>query len=344
MREVYLDYNAATPIHRDVRNFLSNLMKTEYGNPEALHRRAERIEELIDWSKKKVASVINAKPEQIFFFNSASEANNYFHSLYKNCKVSESSHDSMFTLTSKEIDSDIYSVELVNNETGDVTVNVDEEALEAYNKAKIVHYDASQALGKIDIDVHRFVRCDFLTLSSPKIYGPLGAAALYVKDPENFSLRQHQATPNWLSIAGFGRACELIPILLTDQKRLSELKMKIIERFEAEIPETQLNSEVPGSVANTLNLFLPDVEGEGLAMRCSARGIYFTTGSACASQSIKPSRTIMHKYHNAERAHCSIRLSMGLETTEEDLNYAIDIIVEEYNRLKEMSTSNYKES
>lgn len=343
MKEVYLDYNAATPIHKNVAYFLTNLMKTEYGNPEALHKRSERIEQIIEKSRSQVAKAINANPSQIFFFNSASEANDFFHQQYIKSTVWNTSHDSMYEHTSEIIDSRILSIELVNNETGDCTVNVFSEANERYEQAKLVHFDAAQALGKIDVDVHRLWKCDFLTVSSPKIYGPTGAAALYVKNPRNLKWPKHQATPNWLSIAGFGRACELIPFLLEDQKRLKNLKWKMIDFFEKEIPDSELNSSVPGSVNNTLNIYLPNVEGEGLVMRCSARGIYFTTGSACASQSIKPSRTIMYKFNNdAERAHCSIRLSMGLETTEEDIDYALQVILEEYNKLKEFSTSNYR--
>lgn len=343
MREVYLDYNAATPIHSLVQEYMTKLMKEEYGNPEALHQRAERIETIIEKAREQVANAINANPENILFFSSASEVNDFFHQQYITCAVSESSHDSMFIHDSVIQNTSVLSVELANNETGDVTVNVDDKIKDYYEEADLVHWDASQALGKIEVDVYKLWKCDFMTISSPKIYGPPGAAALYVKNLQNIKLPKHLPTPNWLSIAGFGKACELIPLFLQDQKRLNKLRLKIIDRLEQELPIYKLNTEIPGSVPNTLNLYLPNVEGEGLTMRCSARGVYFTTGSACASQSIHPSRTLMYKYHDAERAHCSIRLSMGSETTEEDIDYALDVIIEEYEKLKEMSTSNYQE-
>lgn len=344
MREVYLDYAAATPIDPHVKDFLKELLD-EYGNPNALHKRGERIEKLIEDSRKSVAQAVNCQPEQIYFFNSASEANEVFHCMYPHAKIHDTSHDSMFNFITTSDEPLAYSYEWVNNETGNVYLTPEEPDHDLLLKMHTIHIDASQALGKFSVDLQKVIQWNYVTISSPKIYGPPGAAALVVKDSamiHSYFRDQHLPTPNWLSIAGFGKACDLISESLSDIHRQHKLQQLFMDLLEKEIPDLEYNSAINGSVFNILNIYLPGVEGEALVMRCSARGVYFSTGSACAAKDIKPSRVLMSMFdNNAERAHGSIRLSYGLYTTEDDVKYACNIIAEEYRKLKKLSTINY---
>lgn len=343
MREVYLDYAAATPIDPHVKDFIKDLLD-EYGNPNALHKRGERIESIIEDAKKSVAQAVNCGPKEVYFFNSASEANEVFHMMYPHAKIHSTSHDSMFNFINTSSEPLSYSYEWVNNETGNVYPQIEESDYNLLSKMSTVHIDASQALGKFPIDLQRVVYWDYVTLSSPKIYGPPGAAALIIKDSamyDSYFRKRHLPTPNWLSIAGFGKACDLISESLSDISRQHDLQKLFMDHLEKGIPDLEYNSAINGSVFNILNVYLPGIEGEALVMRCSTRGVYFSTGSACAAKDIKPSHVLMSMFENAERAHGSIRLSYGLYTTEDDVKYACDIIIDEYNKLKKMSTINY---
>ncbi|GMH67896.1 hypothetical protein TrST_g13534 [Triparma strigata] len=243
----------------------------------------------------------------------------------------------------------LVSVMAVNNEIG--TVQPISEIGAICKKHKVfLHTDAAQMLGKLPVDVQA-LNVDLMSLSSHKIYGPKGLGALYVRrrprvrlDPlisgggQERGLRSG-TLPHPLCV-GFGEACEVAQNELErDQKhidRLSEiLKSEIIER----IPEVTVNGHAGGEGGNgytgCLNISFAYVEGESLLM--ALKNIAVSSGSACTSASLEPSYVLRALGVGDELAHSSLRFGIGRFTTEEEVRFVVDLLVQHVGRLREMS-------
>lgn len=238
------------------------------------------------------------------------------------------------------------SVMMVNNEIGTIQ-DIKKIARIVHEKGGLFHTDAVQAIGKIPVNV-RELDVDFLTISGHKMYGPKGIGALYVKKGVLFCpfiLGGHQekgrraGTENTLGIAGLGKAIEMRSLeMAVEEARLLKLKKILKKGIEKYIPDIHFNGHPSDCIAGTLNISFDGVEGESILLSLDIEGIAVSTGSACATGSLEPSHVLLATGVPVERAHGSIRISMGRENTEEEVEYVIGKLTGIIKRLRNMST------
>ncbi len=240
----------------------------------------------------------------------------------------------------------LISVMAANNEIGTIQPIAEIGKL-AKARGILFHTDAVQALGKVPVNVEDW-QVDLLSLTSHKIYGPKGIGALYVRrkaprvrlSPIMFGGGHERGlrsgTLNVPGIVGFGKASELaLANLQTEPARLAALRDKLYKGISEKIDHIHINGHREKRLCNNLNLSFAFVEGEALMMGIS--DIAVSSGSACTSASLEPSYVLKGIGLGEDLAHSSIRFGLGRFTTEEEINYTIEKVVEAVNRLREMS-------
>ena len=251
----------------------------------------------------------------------------------------------------KNLNSDtlLVSVMMANNETGTIQ-DIQEIAALARAAGAFIHCDAVQAAGKIPLNALE-LDVDYLTISAHKMYGPKGVGALYIKEKApiaSFIHGGHQengiraGTYNNAGILGFGLAAELARSSLTEYNKTTEaLRNKLCNGFLENIPNIIINGHQTQRLPNTLNVSFPGAEGEAILLSMDLKGIEVSTGSACASGSLEPSHVLLASGAGPELAHSSIRFSLGLGTSEADIDYVLETMPLIIKRLRSMSTIAY---
>lgn len=220
-------------------------------------------------------------------------------------------------------------------EIGKVIKDVREERKKADSQTPIFfHTDACQAAGALDLDVQK-LGVDLLAMNGSKIYGPKGVGCLYIRrgvrvkpliyggGQEN-NLRS--GTENVPGIIGFVKALEIAHAEKEKENaRLTELRDYFIERLLKEIPKVVLNGHPIKRLPNNINVSVLDIEGEAVILYLDEKGIYISTGSACASTSLDPSHVILAIGKPYEYAHGSLRFTLGRQTTKEEIDYVMEV-------------------
>lgn len=240
----------------------------------------------------------------------------------------------------------LVSVMFANNETGVIQPVAEIGAICRKHKV-LFHTDAVQAFCKVPIDVDA-MNIDLMSISAHKIYGPKGVGALYVrrrKPRVRISPQIHggghergnrSGTLNVPGIVGFGEAVRLAQEALPGEaKRILELREHLRERLDAEIPHAILNGSLEHRLPGTLNMSFAYVEGESLLM--GLKEIAISSGSACTSASLEPSYVLRAMGLDDELAHSSLRITIGRFTTREEVDYVVELIKSNVERLREMS-------
>ena len=245
----------------------------------------------------------------------------------------------------------LVSIMLANNEIGTIN-DIKSLAKKAHAAGALFHTDATQALGKIKIDV-KDLDVDYMTISSHKIGGPVGIGALYIKKGSSFKpliIGGHQersrraGTYQTVNIAGFGAAAKYANGHKTweiYEQKIRPLKDELAKRILKEIPYSNVNGIKQGgqSLPNVLNCSFEAAEGESIQLYLDLEGgIITSTGSACASGDGKPSHVIMATKNDAEIAHSSVRFSFGLDSKREDINHVMKHLPSIVERLQKIST------
>jgi len=228
-------------------------------------------------------------------------------------------------------DTAIVSVMWANNETG-VLFPVGEIAALCRRKGVLFHTDAVQTPGKLKIDV-RELEVDFLSLSAHKLHAPKGIGLLYVKRQVKYQpyivgggqeRGRRGGTENVANIVAFGRAAELAVASLEDENtRIRALRDKLEDGILQGIPGTTRNGAKEPRLANTTNIAFEGVEAEGILMLLDQAGICASSGSACTTGSLDPSHVLTAMGCSAARARSSIRFSLGIYNTEEEVDYVL---------------------
>ena len=372
MKTLYLDHSATGLLLPEVKQAMIDAMDF-YGNPSSLHTPGHLAHNLIEEARQTIATLINARPGEIIFTSGGSESNNMVTNTFAGQKVLVSAieHPSLLDSARTRCDADIISVNdrgevntplhfedlcsvmLANNELGTLEPVKDLARL-AHNNNSFFHTDATQALGKIPINV-RDLDIDYMTLSAHKIGGPVGIGALFVKNLDQkdhppikpFIIGGHQehglraGTYQTVNIAGFGAAAKYAldnntPELY--QENIKPLRDYLATEIFDKIPHSSLNTPLDNSLPNVLNASFAAAEGESIQLYLDAEDIIVSTGSACASGDGKPSHVLMATKNDAEVAHSSIRFSLGLDTTEDDINSIIPHLLRIVNSLQNIST------
>ena len=225
----------------------------------------------------------------------------------------------------------LVSVMHVNNEIGTIEP-IAEIGKVCRKKGVYFHTDAVQGFCKIPIDV-KAMDIDLLSASSHKVHGPKGAGLLYVRkgvrlEPiihgGNHEQGKRAGTENVPGIVGFAKACELsVKEMDSEAKRLKKLKERLVKGILEGIPKSYLNGHPEKRLAGNANFRFDGIEGEALVLRLDALGIEASTGSACSSRELKPSHVLTAIGLRPEQAHGSLRVTMGRESTEGDVDFLL---------------------
>lgn len=384
-RIVYLDNNATTQIADEVKEIMRD-NEDLYGNASSMHTYGRSSAAGISWAREEVAKLINSDSGEIYFTSGASESNNMVFNIFrdiidsgsdrnriiistvehpasietakylegKGYKVSYAPVDNIGRLDLGQLESllsnDVILVSIMtgNNESG-VIQPVKEASELAHKAGAFFHTDATQAIGKIAVDV-KDINADYLSLSGHKFYGPKGVGALYVRKGAPVSPFVHgghqengmrAGTYNNQAIIGLGKASEIArENLEAERKQLWALREKLRKGIEERIPNVVVNgsNDENLSLPGTLNVSFPSAEGESILLYLDLEGIEVSTGSACASGSLEPSYVLLAAGLPVELAHGSVRFSFGRYNTEEDVEYVLEKLPPVIARIRQMST------
>ncbi len=379
---IYLDNNATTPMDPRVLEAMLPYFNQEFGNAASRnHPFGWKAEGAVDQARDQIASLVNCSPKEIIFTSGATESDNLaikgvfemyaakgnhiisatteHKAVLDSCKHVEKlggqvtylspSEDGIISLEDieKAITPETILISLMygNNEIG-VLQNIREIGALARKNNILFHTDATQAVGKIAIDVNDD-NIDLMSFSAHKMYGPKGIGALYVRrknprvkvtaqiDGGGHERGMRSGTLNVPGIVGFGVACEICKNEMTSEaSRLSKMR----DRLEAElttIEETYVNGNRQHRLPHVTNISFKYVEGEGLMM--GVKDIAVSSGSACTSASLEPSYVLKSLGLDDDLAHSSLRFGLGRFTTEEEVDYAIGHVQTAVEKLRDMS-------
>ena len=379
---IYLDNNATTPMDPRVLEAMLPYFNQKFGNAASRnHAFGWVAEEAVDYAREQIAKLIGASEKEIIFTSGATEADNLaikgVFEMYKEkgnhiittvtehkavldtCKHIEklgarvtylpvqedglvSLQDLEAAMTSETI---LVSIMYGNNEIG-VIQPIKEIAAIAHKYGALFMTDATQAVGKIPVDVNAD-GIDLLAFTAHKIYGPKGVGALYVRrkgprvkvtaqmDGGGHERGMRSGTLNVPGIVGFGKACELCAQEMeSDAMRLSAMR----DRLQASLTvleESYVNGNVEHRLPHVANISFKYVEGEGLMM--AMKDLAVSSGSACTSASLEPSYVLKSLGLSDDLAHSSIRFGLGRFTTDEEVDYAIEVTKKSVTHLRELS-------
>jgi cysteine desulfurase len=240
----------------------------------------------------------------------------------------------------------LISIMYANNEIGSINP-IAEIGKIAKEHGIIFATDGVQAIGKIPVDVQKD-NIDLLAISAHKLYGPKGVGALYVRrrnprvqlsaiiDGGGHERGMRSGTLNVPGIVGLGKACEIAQKeMVEESKRLSGLRDRLKTKLEAKLDETFINGSLEYRLPHNLNMSFAYVEGESLLM--GINDIAVSSGSACTSATLEPSYVLKALGVGEDLAHTSIRFGLGRFTTEEEVDYVVDKMVQVVTKLRELS-------
>lgn len=377
---IYMDNNATTPIDPKVCEKMSWFLKEYFGNPSSLYPIGRKVKEIITESREIIAKSLGAKRTEIIFTGSGTEADNFsirgvldacpeknefITSAIEHPAVIETAIylekkgmkviyvpvdqygiiDLDFLKDSITPQTALISIMHANNELG--TIQPVETVVKiAKEKEVLVHTDAVQSFGKINVNVDK-LGVDLLSISAHKIYGPKGIGALYIRKGTNIlpliygghQERQIRAgTENTAGIVGFGEA---VRILLErrerDKKRIEKLADRLKKGIEEKIPKLKFNGHEKNRIKGTLNISFLGLEAEAILLALATKEIYVSTGSACSEGSEETSHVLSAIGLKPDVARSSIRMSLGRFNLEEDIDTVLCELPEMVEKLREIS-------
>ena len=377
MHSIYFDHNATTQLDSRVLDAMLPWLQQQTGNPTSRHGFGRSARDAIEHARTQVAQACGAYANQVIFTGSGTEANNF---AIKGMAVSQPASQiltsaiehpcvsrpalAMQTLgyTSQTIAVDsqgkvdlaqfknqlktptgLVSVMLANNETG-VVQHVAEIAQLARASGALMHTDAVQALGKIELNFTE-LNVHAMTVSSHKIHGPQGAAALILDKRVDIQpllegggqergLRS--GTENVAAIVGFGMACELAANNVATYQAHTQALRDQFEQGLAALKVSIFGNQV-ARLSNTSFFAVNDIEGETLVMALDRQGYAVASGSACSSDSTEPSHVLLAMGIHADVARGAVRVSFSAKNTAQQVADFLAILNNEINKLKQMT-------
>jgi len=382
-RPIYLDHNATTPIDARVLEAMMPYLTADFGNAASRnHAFGWKAEAAVEEAREQLAGLIGAQAKDVVWTSGATESNNLaikgLAEMYRQkgnhiitslvehkavidpCKwLAETGFEVTWlkpdrygrihpqqvaeAITDRTI---LISIMAANNEVG--TINPIAQIGEvAKARGVFFHCDATQAVGKIPIDVEA-MGIDLLSASGHKIYGPKGVGCLYVRrrSPRvRLACQMHgggherglrSGTLNVPGIVGMGAAAEICrKEMAQEAQRLTALRDRLHEGITGRLEEVFLNGHPTERLPNTVNLSFAYVEGEAIMLR--VRDIAVSSGSACTSASLEPSHVLRAMGVGDELVHSSLRFSLGRSSTAEEIDYAIEKVATAVRDLRELS-------
>ena len=378
-KTIYLDYASTTPVDPRVFKLIQPYFSQKFANPISLYSSGQVAHGVLEKSRKEIADLIGAKPEEIIFTSSATESNNlalkgialankgkhFILSPIEHACLIESARwleKQGYKITYLKVDKDglvspeevrraikketiLVSILQASNEIG--TIQPIKEIGEICRERGVYfHTDATQSFTKLPINVQR-LRVDLLSASSHKIYGPKGAAFLYLRqgikiEPllhgggQEFNLRS--STVNLPAIVGLVEAAKLAEKeRKKENERLLKLRDRLIKGVLENIPDSHLTGHPRKRLANHASFWFDSVEGEAVMLQLDLLGIALATGSACSSTSLKANQTLLALGLKAEETHGSLRITLGRWTKESEINYLLKVLPKVIYQLRKIA-------
>ena len=378
---IYLDYSATTPVDPRVAAKMIPYLTEHFGNPASRsHAYGWKTEEAVEEARGHVAALLGADPREIVWTSGATEGNNlaikgaaqFYKTKGRHLITQKTEHkatlDTMrelerqgFECTYLDVeenglvdvekfkaairpDTILASIMMVNNEIG-VIQPIAELGEICRAKGIILHCDAVQAAGKVEIDLST-LKVDLLTVTAHKMYGPKGIGALYVRRKPRVRIEAQihggghergfrSGTLATHQIVGMGEAARIAKAeMAADSERIRMLRDRLwreLSGMEAVVLNGDLEQRIPGN----LNVSFNYVEGESLIM--AIKDIAVSSGSACTSASLEPSYVLRALGRSDELAHSSIRMTLGKFTTVEEVDFAANLLRTKVAKLRELS-------
>jgi len=377
---VYLDNNATTPLDPAVAEKMSWFLKEHFGNPSSLYPIGRKAKEIVTEAREIIAKSLGAQRTEIVFTGSGSEADNaalrgVLEALAEKNEIITSAIEHPAVLETANylekkkakvtyvpvdkygtVDLDflkdaitpqtaLISIMHANNEIGTIQP-INTIAKIAKEKGVLMHTDAVQSFGKIDLNVDD-LGVDLLSISAHKVYGPKGIGALYIHKGTNIVPLIHgghqergmrAGTENTAGIVGFGEAVRILGERgKKDKERVWKLAEKLKKGIEGKIPKVRFNGHPENRVKSTLNFSYLGLEAEAILLALATKDIYVSTGSACSSESEEASHVLLAIGLRPEIARSSIRMSLGRFNTEEDIDIVLRALPEIIEKLRKIS-------
>jgi len=378
---IYMDYGATTPCDPRVVDAMIPWLREHFGNPASRsHAWGWEAEEAVETARGHVAELIGADPREIVWTSGATESNNlalkgaahFYQGKGKHLITVKTEHkavlDTMrelerqgFEVTYLDVQEDglldlekfkaairpdtiLASVMFVNNEIG-VIQDIPALGQLCREKGVLLHVDAAQATGKVEIDLQT-LPVDLMSLASHKTYGPKGIGALYVRRKPRVRLEaqmhggghergMRSGTLPTHQCVGMGEAFRIARVeMAQDLAKARKLQKRLLDGLK-DVEQVFVNGHLEKRVPHNLNMSFNFVEGESLIM--GIKGLAVSSGSACTSASLEPSYVLRALGRSDELAHSSLRMTIGRFTTEEEIDYAVSTIKLNVAKLRELS-------
>ncbi len=376
MKRIYMDHAGTTQPYSEVFKAMEPFFGERFGNPSSIHSFGREADKALDDARRTVADFLGVSAEELFFTSGGTESDNLalkgvafankgrhiitssieHHAVLRACEWLERQGfaitylpvDKYGLVSPEELekairnDTILVSIMHANNEIGTIEP-IDEIGKICRRHGIYFHTDAVQTFGKIPIKMDNI---DLLSVSSHKIHGPRGVGALFIRkgvkiDPlihgGNQERGMRSGTENIAGIVGFAKAVELAKKnMKKDADRLTKLRDKLIKGI-LKMPDSWLNGHPVQRLPANAHFGFKYIEGEALVLHLDMKGIAASTGSACSSKELKPSHTLLAIGLKPEEAHGSLRLTLGKDNTEEDVDYVLSVLPGIVENLRKIS-------
>jgi cysteine desulfurase len=380
---IYMDNHATTPMDPRVLEEMLPYFMEKFGNAASRnHSFGWAAEEGVETARERIAKLVGATTKEIIFTSGATESDNLaikgvaemyrekgnhiitavteHKAVLDTCKRLEKygyrvtympvQKDGLIDLDDLKRAMDdktiLVTIMYANNEIGVIQPVVEIGKL-CHERGVIFHTDATQAIGKVPVDVVK-QNIDLASISGHKMYGPKGVGALYVRrknprvqvsaiiDGGGHERGMRSGTLNVPSIVGLGKACAIAQEEMPQEScRLAGLRNRLRDRIMGKLDEVYINGSMDHRLPGNLNISFAYVEGESLLM--GINDIAVSSGSACTSATLEPSYVLKALGTGDDLAHSSIRFGIGRFNTEAEVDYVADRVIETVERLRELS-------
>lgn len=383
MNAIYFDHNATTNLDPAVLQAMLPWLENQSGNPTSRHYFGRKAREAIEEARRQVAQACGAQASQVIFTASGTEANNFAikgmasylphgqiltSAIEHPCVTAPASamrslgytHQVIPVNTNGEVDeviledllttpTSLVSVMSANNETG-VIQNVAQVAEKARQAKALIHSDAVQMIGKMPLNFNE-LNVHAMSVSSHKIHGPQGAAALILDKRVDITPLLHgggqerglrSGTENVAALVGFGMACELaVSNLVASQQKVRALRDHLengLQSLNMQYELTIFGNQAKMRLPNTSFFAIRDIEGETLVNAIDRKGFAVASGSACSSDSPDPSHVLLAMGVDKDLARGAVRVSLGPNNTVEQIDQFLIVLSDEARRLKQLTS------
>jgi cysteine desulfurase len=367
-RRVYLDHNASTPVHPEVVAEMLPYFGEVFGNPSSIHAFGREAREAMDRARERVARFLSVSPQEIVFTSGGTESDNFalkglagargkghiitslveHHAVLRAARALEAQG---FDLTCVGVDEfgmvdpddvrrairpDTIAISIMhaNSEVGTLQP-IEAIGRIARERGVPFHVDAVQTFGKLPLDVNA-LGIDVLSFSAHKIYGPKGAAGVFIRKGTKMVAVQHggeherrrrAGTENVAGIVGLGKAVEVrARDMQAEAPRVGALRDRLWEGVRTRIPEVRLSGHPTQRLPGTASLLFRHVESESIVLGLDLKGVAVSAGSACTSGNVEPSHVLVAMGVSVDWAMGAVRCSLGRSTSAEDIDYVLECV------------------